>query len=127
MHDFAPYFAAGMMLFLIYRDGHSWLSWGLVAWNWCLAVPLAVADVSARNHLTDRTGSVPVTLVLLALAFLAWPPAARGGPSGSSGVALLAGALTYPLYLIHEYWGFYIINRTQSSSASTAPSPRLSW
>ncbi len=49
VHDYAPYFAAGMMLFLIYRDGHSWLSWGLVAWNWCLALPLAVADMSPRN------------------------------------------------------------------------------
>ncbi len=23
-----------------------------------------------------------------------------------------AGALTYPLYLVHEYWGFWVINRT---------------
>ena len=38
---------------------------------------------------------------------------AHGGPERVQWPWLpLAGALAYPLYLIHEYWGFYVINRT---------------
>ena len=59
VHDYAPYFAAGMMLYLIYRDGHSWLSWGLVAWNWCLALPLAVTDCRPENHSPTARGRCP--------------------------------------------------------------------
>ena len=100
VHDYAPYFAAGMALYLIHRDGHSWLAWGLVAWNWCLALPLAVNTMAVQNDATDRTGSVPATLALVTLAFVVV------GVCGSRWTGRVqwrwlsvAGALTYPLYL----------------------------
>jgi peptidoglycan/LPS O-acetylase OafA/YrhL len=116
VHDYAPYFAAGMALYLIYRDGHSWLAWGLVAWNWCLALPLAVTNMSVQNDATDRTGSVPATLALVTLAFVV---VALCGSRWTRRVQWrwlsVAGALTYPLYLVHEYWGFWVISLTHEA------------
>ena len=60
VHDYAPYFAAGMMLAWIQRHRHSWLSWGLVArgtgawlcrWRWQTSHPGTTSPTGRRRYL----------------------------------------------------------------------------
>ena len=113
VYDYAPYFAAGMGLYLIYKDGHTILSWGLVVLNWCLALTPAAKYSGGLMRLTGRAPSVEITLLVVTLSFVA---VAVCGSRWATRIQWkwlsVAGALTYPLYLTHEYWGFWIISST---------------
>ncbi len=118
---YAPLFAGGMLLYLIHRDGHARLPWLLVGWNAVLAlvhvVPAQMRSL-ARNTAYEPS---PVLLGLLVLGCFAtvavltltrlqhldWP------------LLTSAGALTYPLYLVHEYWGWWVI----ASVRDVVPTP----
>ena len=110
--QFAPLFAAGMVLFVIRRTGHSHRAWWLVAANtaaaaW-LVVPLQLAN-QARD--TDFAPSAVVLAVLVAgcialVAVATLTPLSRVDWRWMTTL----GALTYPLYLVHEYWGWWLIS-----------------
>lgn len=110
---YAPFFAAGMLLFLVYRDGHSRLLWALIGVHTALAVTTNL-PVKARE-LATATAFEPTTWVLgVALA------SCIGGvalttltPLRRLRWAFLAslGAITYPLYLVHQFWGWWLIER----------------
>lgn len=110
---YAPLFAAGMLLYLIHRDGHARLPWALLVGNVVLAVhnivPAQMGSLS-RNTIFDPnpvllgvlTVACVATVALIALTPLqriSWKPFAA------------LGALTYPLYLIHQFWGWWAIDR----------------
>jgi peptidoglycan/LPS O-acetylase OafA/YrhL len=109
---YAPLFAAGMALYVIYRCGHAWVPWLLVAGN--AAVATAVLVPARMGSLGKNSVAAPqpalLTLALLAcvglVAVVALTPLARWRWSGLTAV----GALTYPLYLTHEYWGLWMIH-----------------
>lgn len=109
---YAPLFAGGMLLYLIYRDGHGWLPWSLLAGNVVLAVHNVVPAQTAslgRNTAFEPSPVILAALVVGCFATVAaltltrlrridWP-------------ALTAiGAVTYPLYLVHEFWGWWVIS-----------------
>lgn len=109
---YAPLFAAGMALYVIHRTGHAPLPWLIVAGNAALVV---WALVPSRMHSLGRNSVDPptalgLTLALLAcvalVAVVALTPLNRWTWSGLT----TAGALTYPLYLLHEYWGLWTIH-----------------
>jgi peptidoglycan/LPS O-acetylase OafA/YrhL len=109
---YAPLFAAGMALYVIHRCGHAVLPWLIVAGN---AVLVLAALVPARMDSLGRNSVAPPVALGLALALLACialvavvalSPVNRWTWSGLTA----AGALTYPLYLLHEYWGLYVIH-----------------
>lgn len=113
---YAPLFAGGMLLYLIFRDGHARLPWLLVGLNVVLAV-VNVVPAQMRS-LTRNTAFDPwpvllgalvvgcfgtvAVLTLTRLRRIDWP------------VLTTAGALTYPLYLIHEFWGWWVISLVQA-------------
>lgn len=114
---YAPLFAGGMLIYLLYRDGHARLPWLLLAGNAALAVhqivPAQMGSLG-RNTVFDPNPwllgvltvgcFVAVGLVALTrLRRIAWTPLAA------------LGALTYPLYLVHEYWGWWAIDRLAPS------------
>jgi peptidoglycan/LPS O-acetylase OafA/YrhL len=111
--EYAPLFAGGMLLYLIYREGHSLLPWLLVGGNAILAVQSLMA--SQVSSLTKDTGVAvsPLVIALLlfgcfgAVAVVTMTPVSRVGWRWLTTV----GALTYPLYLLHEYWGWWVIAR----------------
>ena len=109
--QYAPLFAAGMVLYVIHRDGHSRRAWGLVAANTAAAVWLVVPDQlaqQARNTHVDPSGVVLGLGVVACVALVAavtLTPAARVRWRWLTA----AGALTYPLYLLHEHWGWWAI------------------
>jgi peptidoglycan/LPS O-acetylase OafA/YrhL len=109
--QYAPLFAAGMVLFVVFRDGHSRAAWSLVALNTAAAVWLVVPDQleqQARNTHVSPSAAVLTVAVVACVAVVA---AVTLTPVARVDLPLLttAGALTYPLYLLHEHWGWWVI------------------
>lgn len=108
---YAPLFAGGMALFLIYRYGHSLLHWFLVVLNVVLAVQ---QTVTGNGTWTGGTVGVPmhhavtsaIVVACFALVAVATLTPAR---TWSGKVGTFLGRLTYPLYLLHANWGLLII------------------
>jgi peptidoglycan/LPS O-acetylase OafA/YrhL len=108
----APYFCAGMMLYLIKRDGHTFTSWLLVFYSWAMTVGItARAFRTGVADLTGRERSLTVELAAITLAFVLVAVCSSSAAARIQWRWLtVAGAITYPLYLIHEWWGFYFIH-----------------
>jgi len=109
---YAPLFAAGMALYVVHRTGHAVVPWLLVAANTAAAT---AALVPARMHSLGAHSVVEPSAVLLAVALpacvglvalVSLTPLARWRWAGLTA----AGALTYPLYLTHEYWGLWVVH-----------------
>lgn len=111
--DHAALFAGGMCLFLIYRFGHTTLRWAVLGPNVVQAAWLTGKTGSAEAM--DLVGySVPpqvywgiVVGIFALIAVLVLTPLRRVDLPGLA----LAGALTYPIYLLHEIWGWWIIDQ----------------
>jgi len=105
---YAAFFAAGMSLYLIHKHGHRVILWLAFAVNAIMGTYLVTLN-STETSVADRLDKIVVAAVLLicfglvALATVT-PWRARGAKWMT-----IAGALTYPLYLIHQYWGWWII------------------
>ncbi|SFO20460.1 Peptidoglycan/LPS O-acetylase OafA/YrhL, contains acyltransferase and SGNH-hydrolase domains [Geodermatophilus obscurus] len=111
MPTHAPLFAGGMMLFFITREGHSLLAWLVVAGNAVFAAN--AADHGARGRIDDITAvehsSVVVWVVTLGCFAVVAAASMTRLRAVSWGWLTVLGALTYPLYLVHEFWGRYVI------------------
>ena len=111
--EYAPYFCVGMALYLIYREGHKVFYWLLVAYNWAFIVGL-----TGRHHPTKPLGKthylpsllVEVLLITLCIVLVALCTSRKAQEINWRWLTT-AGALTYPLYLIHEDWGQFFISR----------------
>ncbi|MFU8850639.1 acyltransferase family protein [Micromonospora sp. SL1-18] len=119
--EYAPFFVAGIALYLIHRFGPDLMLWGLVGASYLLAQFWTVRRV---NHVTGKGLTVhlsPVVGVLLITAFfLVMTVIALGWTASIQGRWLTtAGLLTYPLYLLHEYIGWAIIHAVRD----VAPRP----
>jgi peptidoglycan/LPS O-acetylase OafA/YrhL len=136
IEQYTPFFAGGMLIYLMHRHGQSWVPWLLVAMNAGLAVrntvPWQMHSVSANTVftpdpwilglLTVGCFAVMAVLTLTRVQRLPWA------------WLLPVGALTYPLYLIHEFWGWWVIdnlaghaNRWVVLGAAVALSVVLAW
>jgi peptidoglycan/LPS O-acetylase OafA/YrhL len=110
--DYAPLFSVGMALYLIHRDRHRPLPWLAVASGTALAVWRVVPSRTnvLRNSTafaTDRPSVALALVVCVALvAVVALTPLSRVERPWLVAV----GALTYPLYLVHQYWGLYVVH-----------------
>ncbi|MBO9555395.1 acyltransferase [Cellulomonas sp.] len=119
--DYASLFAAGMALYLAFRPADDGPRLGVA--TWCAVVGntlLAVwRVVPSRSEVLARTTGYEPSVLLLgvgvvvcvaAVAVVTLTPLARV----DSRRLTAAGALTYPLYLVHEYWGLYVVRLTSS-------------
>lgn len=111
--EYAALFAAGMVLFLIHKQGHSVLKWAVVAFNTCVATYFTGIKGS-EDALNLSQMQIPawhyqliVILCVAALALVTLSPLSKI----ESKWLVVAGSLTYPLYLFHEIWGWWIINQ----------------
>ncbi|KAB1916135.1 acyltransferase [Micromonospora sp. AMSO31t] len=107
----APCFVAGMALYLIYRHGSNIYVWGLLGASWLVALQMIgtiTPHLPARTVLSSTQVAIIeaglVTLFFLILAAVATHRLAVGWRWLTT-----AGALTYPLYLLHEYIGWVLI------------------
>lgn len=115
MPDFAPFFAGGMLLFLIFRDGHDLGTWLLVAFQVVVGVHQVVPiylrsiTVDASTHTTALRLTVCLVGCFALVAVVTLTRAARW----SFRWMTVAGALTYPVYLVHENFGWFVISRSE--------------
>ncbi|QCU77458.1 acyltransferase [Citricoccus sp. SGAir0253] len=109
--EYSALFAGGMVLFLLFRFGHTPGRWAALSVNVALACAWS-AGIQRRETLELTGYDYPLALFLglvlalfAAVALIVLTPLARVRLPG----ATLAGALTYPLYLLHQLWGWYLI------------------
>lgn len=111
--QYAPFFSAGMVLYLIYSRGHNMLRWLVFAYASVVAVfqatnywVLGAMSRDAERNLSPLVGATLVILLIAIVVGVTLTPLAHRGPRW----LMIAGALTYPLYLIHENWGWWMIS-----------------
>jgi peptidoglycan/LPS O-acetylase OafA/YrhL len=115
---YAPYFIAGIAMYLIHRFGATPLLAGIVGFCWLVSlqrVDLRMSDIHPGFPVPSWPGAAVVTAayaVMLAVA-LGWTDRIRWRWLS------LAGAITYPLYLLHQRIG-YVTMRTAYEN-TTAP------
>lgn len=116
MPDYSPFFAGGMLLYLIHRDGPDLGSWLLVGGQAAIAAHLAVTTFPASLEAESRfTASAPVVGLLTVgcfglVALATTPRVARW----DAGWLTAAGALSYPIYLVHENLGWFVIHHMRA-------------
>jgi peptidoglycan/LPS O-acetylase OafA/YrhL len=109
--DYAPFFVAGATFFLVWSRGMSSTRAAMLLVSWGLAVREVV------SHVEEIEGHFKVALSGYALAAIVTGFFAcmllislrRTGTFAERRWVLL-GALTYPLYLLHQYIGFMVFN-----------------
>ncbi|MFC8275946.1 acyltransferase family protein [Streptomyces sp. NPDC057271] len=114
MPEYSWFFIAGMAFYLMYRFRPNLMLFGIVAVCYCASLAPTI-DRFKRLTLPGDRPAWPV-LVLLAVFFGVMALVATGKLSGIQWKWLsIAGALTYPLYLLHEFIGwefFHYFSRT---------------
>lgn len=105
-----PLFVAGMAFHLIHRFGQTPMLWGIVGMSWLLAANFLLMPngrITAADHWHPRALWL---LIFLVLVFAAIAVVALGYTSGIRWKWLTtAGALTFPLYLLHDEIGLNVI------------------
>jgi peptidoglycan/LPS O-acetylase OafA/YrhL len=110
MRDHAPYFIGGLALYLIHRFGSDLLLWGIVVMSFLLGQRYSVTALWHPGPQGDFHRSPYVIQLIVLLAFVAVAAVALGWTSRANWRWLtVAGALTYPFYLIHEHLGWFFI------------------
>ena len=120
MADFAPYFIAGMTMFLLRRNRSDvWLWVQLAA---CWLVSLQHVRVRALDLKPGYAVAVWPAPVLLTLAYGVLLAIALGATDRVNWRWLAtAGALTYPFYLLHQRVGYSLIRTVHAATGLPAP------
>ncbi|MEU7565945.1 acyltransferase [Streptomyces fradiae] len=110
MPEHCWFFIAGMAFYLMYRFRPTVVLWGVVLVSFAAAVPTARATwrVSVKNM--DQWVPFWPVMAVLTVSFLAMALVATGRTNRITWRWLpVAGALTYPLYLLHQYIGWELV------------------
>ncbi|MFI7402829.1 acyltransferase family protein [Streptomyces sp. NPDC049541] len=110
--EYAPFFIGGVGLYLVHRDRRDVHAWGIVAVSFLIGQHYAVRglrNASDPNAFAHRS-SLGIVLVV-AFGFIAVAAIALGWLNRVNWRWLtVAGALTYPFYLVHEHLGWVVIH-----------------
>ena len=117
--SYAPYFAAGIVLFLLTTDVRNLACWLALGFTGVFSVAQAAGYAERASQLTGARVSPVVTggaVVVMLLVLLA----CTHGPLSRIrwGWLTFAGALTYPLYLVHGQIGYFVIDQLQDGLQS---------
>lgn len=109
--DYAAYFIGGAMCFLVWSGGATPLRMAAIAASLLLALHGAIGGVEQfeRHYATRMNRLVIAGTVTVYFAVMLLVATRRVGILGRRRW-LVAGALTYPLYLIHQNVGFMVFN-----------------
>jgi peptidoglycan/LPS O-acetylase OafA/YrhL len=106
--QYAPYFVAGIAMYLIHRFGRTPLLFAIVGFAWLVSlqrVSVRLADVHPGFDVPSWPGALAITAayaVMLVIA-LGWADRIRWR------WLTVAGAVTYPFYLLHQRVGYSLI------------------
>ncbi|MFD1662036.1 acyltransferase family protein [Streptomyces caeni] len=110
MRDHAPFFIGGLALYLIHRFGGDLLLWGIVGMSFLLGQRYSVTAMWHPGAQGDFQRDPHVIQLIVLLAFATVAVVALGWVRWANWRWLtVAGALTYPFYLIHEHLGWFAI------------------
>ncbi|MEU4682416.1 acyltransferase family protein [Streptomyces xinghaiensis] len=117
MPEHSAFFIGGIGLFLLHRDRRDAVAWGVVGISWLIGQKHAVdslwhpADVPAFSYRSSL-----VIILIITAGFVAVGLVALGHLRWANWRWLtIAGALTYPFYLVHEHLGWvtvHLLHRT---------------
>ncbi|WP_078629250.1 acyltransferase family protein [Streptomyces sp. 142MFCol3.1] len=111
MPEYAPFFIGGVGLYLVHRERRDAYAWGIVGVSWLIGQHYAVQRLwhaPDPDFFSYRT-SFGIVLVVT-LGYLAVAAIALGWLNWANWRWLsVAGALTYPFYLVHEHLGWVAI------------------
>ncbi|MFF1836851.1 acyltransferase family protein [Streptomyces sp. NPDC058231] len=111
MPEYAPFFIGGIGLYLVHRNRRDATAWGIVGVSWLLGQHYAVADLwhPAGPHDFSYRSSL-VIIAIVTAGFCAVAAIAVGALARFDHPWLtVAGALTYPFYLVHEHLGWVVV------------------
>ena len=108
---FSPYFIAGAMLFLVWSRGISLTRISVIFIAWLLAIRYSLDDIPNKEALfnTEFNSYVVIGMISTFFAIMLLVSIRRTGFLGKRQWVTI-GALTYPLYLLHQRIGFMIFN-----------------
>jgi len=114
---YAPYFIAGMLFYLMQQpQGRSRFRYALLAIAYLLAMKACVGQAKLLSTIYDTYMSPMVTTVIVTGFFLIFGlVATRKINFGSYSWLKWAGALTYPLYLLHSDMTFIAFHHLQAA------------
>ncbi|MBV7699069.1 acyltransferase [Streptomyces sp. TRM70350] len=111
MPEYAPFFIGGIGIYLLHRDRRDITAWGIVAVSWLTGQHYAVDNLwhpQTPDQFSYRSSFVIILIVTL--GFAAVLAVALGWLRWADWRWLtVAGALTYPFYLVHEHLGWVVI------------------
>ncbi|WP_441245710.1 acyltransferase family protein [Kitasatospora sp. McL0602] len=120
---YAWYFIGGIVIYLMYRFGPNLLLWGLLGFCWLIAQDQIRGVIPGYGWGAHQTLSWSVVVACTTLYFGLVTAAALGAFNWIRWKWLtVAGALTYPLYLLHQQIGWQLITRVRRY---LAPYPTL--
>ncbi|MEV6587739.1 acyltransferase family protein [Streptomyces acidicola] len=111
MPEYAPFFIGGIGLYLVHRDRRDMYAWGIVMVSWLIGQHYAVQELwhAPNSDVFSSRTSYGIVLVVT-LGFVAVAAIALGWLNRIDWSWLtVAGALTYPFYLVHEHLGWVVI------------------
>lgn len=110
--DGAWYFIAGLALYLMHRFGQDLLLWGILAMAWLMGQ----LELGHRIDEVERVSSWRGSVLIFTVFLLFMVAVALGYTDRIRWKWLVtAGALTYPLYLVHYAAGTALINRLRDT------------
>ena len=113
--QYSMYFIAGIAMYLMYRFGPSLLLWAIVGVSFVLAQRHILEWAEGQARQTEGVVTFTGTMIGVTLIFLVMLAVALGWLSWIRGSWFaIAGAATYPLYLIHWETGWLAIERMRT-------------
>lgn len=111
--EYAPYFITGAILYLVWRDGVSIGKVVILVFAWLLAILNSKGIISTLSY-SSKIDTLLVQLVITCM-YIAMTAVAlkKTGWLNKIDFSRL-GALTYPLYLIHQNIGYLLFNAFNS-------------
>ncbi|WP_073808024.1 acyltransferase family protein [Kitasatospora sp. CB01950] len=118
----APFFIAGIAMYLIYRFGASPLLLGIVVFEWLIAQNRLRVIVGAYEYEVHHKLSWPIMAEVSGALFLIMLAVSMGAFNWVRWKWLtVAGALTYPLYLLHQEIGWAAISLGRQNGIAPVP------
>ncbi|WP_447037813.1 acyltransferase family protein [Streptomyces sp. DSM 118878] len=111
MPEYAPFFIGGIGIYLLHRDRRDLTAWGIVGVSWLIGQHYAVDGLwHAPNPDFFSYRSSTVIIAVVTAGFAAVLLIALGYLDRVNWRWLtVAGALTYPFYLVHEHLGWVTV------------------